>query len=207
MRFLRSIPCVILVLVLVIGVDTAYATTLAPGEQLLINFSISGPSGGNDADMLWLVSYADLTVTGSPDFTVRLYDGSTQLASISTGLQTTPPAFRFLFLKNGTTTSFTGNYIGYGDFSTIHNETIDGWLAITVSGGSISGDFLNPANGAFADRVSSTLIGKEIPDADTHYGNVSIKSVEIAAVPEPASFLLLGTGLGMIGLAALRGKR
>ena len=126
------------------------AATFGPNDQLIVTFT----AVANSADLLFLFNNDPLTVTGSPVFTSKLYDGQTLL-----GTYIAKP-----FVYNGVST-FICDFVSPGGgsgasfynattvpFSSINNGTIAGRLVTTVSGGSVSG--FNLADVIFYDASS-----------------------------------------------------
>ena len=76
---------------------------------------------------------------------------------------------------------------------------------VTLPGGAIFYD-VNSTSGVTTRDYCSGGAACNPGDPNVGYGLVTVFSTETAPVPEPTSFLLLGTGLGAIGLAVLRRK-
>jgi hypothetical protein len=202
----RALRCMSFLFVfLALGAFPALADpiSLAPGQELVINFSIENT---NSSDLLWLVSYAPFTVTGTPVFTLTLADGGTTLGSITGGLEPSSPSFAFLFLDSGGLYPSPPPTIaaGYADLAAIRSLNTDLSLTLAITGGTIAGDMLSPSYGALADRQYS-VTGFTPPPAGTNIGNIIAGSVSVSPVPEPASLLLLGAGI--VAMFAARRKK
>lgn len=80
----------------------------------------------------------------------------------------------------------------------------NGTLIDSVTGYSNAPDAWLLRNFAVIGTGLDTIQFRAAGNSDSYGGSIDNVSMELAAVPEPTSLLLLGTGLGVIGLAAWR---
>jgi hypothetical protein len=188
-----------------------YAGTLLPGGILTITFATS-PMPNQDPVQGLMLGWGNLaseSVTGSPTFTVKLYDGTTWLDTETT----TPP----LDYVCGMVWSDTGNR-SYGgavvahtpiDFAPVNAGTFAGKVEVTIDQGSV-GDIItgdvspylgswDPLNIELLSYLSDGAYGDFAPDINVSLGD------ESGTVPEPGSFGLMG--LGVLVFATWRHRR
>lgn len=107
-----------------------YADTFGPSSQLVLNFTMAKP---NSDDVIRFIDNDTPSTTGSPVFTISIYDGPTPLGS--TTWAPAPGATLSVNFTGATSLWQGGTTI---PFTTINQATIAGRVVVTVSGGSVT---------------------------------------------------------------------
>jgi hypothetical protein len=186
------------------------AGTLLPGETLTITFATS-PMPNPDPVQGLLMGWGDLAaVTGSPTFTVSLYNGMELLDT-----QSTTQPLNFVYWMTWSDTGLR-QYGGATvsptpiDFGPVNAGTFAGRIDITIDQGSVdsilTGDVSSYFQGnQFWDPINIELISP-FSDGDGSYGNfapginISLNDTVVTppdpgAAPEPSTVELMGLGV------------
>jgi len=160
----------------------------AANSYIAANFEAAG-FGGNISD--WLISPTiPLRNTDTISFRARTENGSIA-----------PDRLELRLSLNGSSTNVGGTDASVGDFSTLLltiNPALapggfpESWALFSATVSGLGG----PTNGRFAFRYN-------VSDTSVNGDYIGIDSVTVTAVPEPATLVLLATGLG----AAMRRRR
>lgn len=149
----------------------------------------------NSSDLLLFFTNDPLTLTGSPVFSISLYNGATLL-----GTATQNQFFEGVFNAPGADLSIFGvspqAFEAQVDFASINNGTINGKIITTVTGGSVSGFSLNDF--ILEDGKSCPLCF--LPEGDIT--KTSLTLTQASPVPEPSALPAIS-----VALAALLGVR
>jgi len=176
------------------GLGQAAALPVAPGQILQVEFNFpADPTttlGEIDVLQLGLVATcAGGAACGAPSASIALFDGSMLLGTNT--LTFTQPGTSFAFTSP--TSLYTFQAADVSDFSSIANGTLDGRLQITNLGTATFDFTVIPFPGGSVGRAGSTngyVIGAPDP--------ILTSQQVVAAVPEPATWLLIAAGLAAL---------
>lgn len=174
-----------------------------PGDTLRADFDVRAllQFGSLESYDVLVFSPGVSVVEPVESFTTRVYDRGTLLGSYTsaaTGDGGTPGLrFRSWFAAPGSAFTF-GNPTRI-DFSTLQDATFDGWIEFEIRGG-----LVNLYRASDELDFDQTLT----PDIASGFGFAPRTYELIAApVPEPASLLLIGSGVTAVAFGRLRRRR
>src|SRR4029434_6623435 len=177
----KTAACFVTAFLLVCATSrTAGAVPLTPSDVLRFEFSTNPENFGSfTPDVLGAIIFS--TIVGPQGFDVTLLDGWTVLGTYSY-----PACCPPYFFKSSGSPYVSGNPTVI-DFSSILDGTIEGTLEFRPrTSFEINGDFV-PGNLSGPELVLAEATGPESAGFNPNW--VTVSSIEVVPVPEPASFI------------------